>query len=104
MDTGLLWCDGSNGKPLEEKVHEAVTAYCAKTCFAGKKPNTCYVHPSLLSGKQEIHLDGIRVVANPVIAPYHLFVGQEDSGDGSERSQKGRRRRKRPSRGRRKGR
>jgi hypothetical protein len=80
METGLLWCDDSKKKTLEEKVNEAVSAYCTKPCFAGKRPDTCYVHPSMLN--EEIRVNGVRVVAIPVIAPHHLLVGVEQSSDG----------------------
>jgi len=104
METGLLWCDNSKTKSLEKKVDEAVAAYRAKPRFAGKGPDTCYVHPSMLNEEQEIHINGIRVVATPIIAPHHLLVGVEQSGaNGRDRPEKKRRQAKRSSHRRKRG-
>jgi hypothetical protein len=99
MEIGLLWYDDSKKKSLEEKVNEAVAAYCAKPRFAGQRPNTCYVHPSMVSEEPEIHLNGVRVVATTTVAPHHLFVGLEKTdGRKSGQSRKKRGRRKKSSR------
>ena len=104
METGLLWCDDSKKKTLVEKVNEAVSAYCAKPRFAGKRPDTCYVHPSMLNEEQEIRVNGVWVVAIPVIAPHHLLVGMEPSSDGGrDRPGKKRRPAKRSRRSRKRG-
>lgn len=104
MEIGLLWCDDSKRKSLEEKVNEAVAAYCAKSRFAGNRPDTCYAHPSMLNEEQEIRINGIRVVATPTIAPHHLLVGMEQSGaNGRDRPKKKRRQAKRSSRRRKRG-
>jgi hypothetical protein len=79
MEMGLLWCDDGKKKALEEKVNEALAAYCAKPRFAGGRPDTCYVHPSMLNGEQEIRINGVRVVATSIVAPHHLLVGVEQS-------------------------
>ena len=47
---GLLWFDASKSKPFEAKVAEAVSAYRSKPRFEGKAPDTCFVHPSIISG------------------------------------------------------
>ena len=99
MEIGLLWCDNGKKKTLEEKVNEAVATYLSKPRFAGKKPDTCYVHPSMLGEGQEIHINGMRVVATSIIAPHHLRVGVEEPGaDGRDRSEKKRRQAKESSR------
>ena len=104
MEIGLLWCDGSKKKSLKEKVNEAVAAYRAKPRFAGKGPDTCYVHPSMLNEEQEICINGVRVVATSIIAPHHLLVGVDQSStNGRDRSGKKRRQAKRSSRGRKRG-
>ncbi len=81
MEVGLLWFDDNEDKSLKTKVNEAMAAYCARPRFAGKTPNTCYVHPSVLPENQEVRLTGVRVVATATVAPYHLFVGVENVGD-----------------------
>jgi hypothetical protein len=99
MEIGLLWYDDNKKKSLEKKVNEAVAAYCAKPRSAGQRPNTCYVHPSMVSGEPEIRLNGVRVVATTIVAPHHLFVGLEKAdGQESHRSRKKRGRRKKSSR------
>jgi len=104
MEVGLLWCDDSKNKTLEEKVNEAVSAYRAKPRFSGKGPDACYVHPSMLNEERETCINGVRVVATPIIAPHHLLVGVEQSSDGRrDRPGKKRRRAKRSSRRRKRG-
>ena len=99
MEIGLLWYDDSKKESLEEKVNEAVAAYCAKPRFAGQRPNTCYVHPAMVSGEPEIHLNGVRVVASTTVAPHYLCVGSEKaSGQKSDQSRKKRGRRRKSSR------
>ena len=99
MDMGLLWCDGGKKKTLEDKVNEAVAAYRVKPRFAGGRPDTCYVHPAMLNGEQEIRINGVRVVATSIIAPHHLLVGvEQSSANGRNRSGKKRRQTKRSSR------
>jgi hypothetical protein len=99
MEIGLLWCDDGKKKTLEEKVNEVVATYRSKPRFAGKKPDTCYVHPSMLGEEREIYINGVRVVATSIIAPHHLLVGVEEPGaDGRGRLERKRRQVKRSSR------
>jgi hypothetical protein len=74
---GLLWFDNDKKRPLEEKVKQAVEAYCGKPHFAGQVPDTCYVHPTMLQDGQEVRLDGVRVIAATNMPPYHFLVGTE---------------------------
>ena len=53
MEIGLLWFDDSKKRTLEEKVDEARAAYCTKSRFAGKAPDTCFVHRAMLPEGQE---------------------------------------------------
>ena len=93
MEIGLLWCDGSKKKTLEEKVHEAVTAYRAKPRFGGRVPDVCHVNPAMMPEEQEVRLNGVRVIATSKIAPHHLLVGVEQSGTNErDRSEKKRQR------------
>ena len=98
MEIGLLWCDDSRKKTLEEKLNEAVAAYRAKPRFTGTRRDTCYVRPSTLNEEPEIRINGVRVVATPIIAPHHLFVGVGQSGANERGSEKKRRQTKRSSR------
>lgn len=97
MEVGLLWFDDSKDKSLEVKVDEAVAAYCAKPRFAGKTPNTCYVHTTMFPEGQEIHLNGVRIAGTSTIPPHHFFVGVEHAGsDGRDRPRRDRRRSRGP--------
>jgi hypothetical protein len=79
---GLLSFDDNKHKTLETKVNEAVAAYRAKPRFAGKTPDTCYVHASTLpEGQKAIQLDGVRVAAAATIPPHHFFIGVENVDD-----------------------
>ena len=93
MRAGLLWFDDNEHKPLKTKVAEAVAAYRAKPRFQGKEPDICYIHPSMLSGGQETHIDGVRVAAADTVALHNFLVGVEKRG-GNERKRrrKGRKR------------
>jgi len=93
MGIGLLWFDDNKDKSLEKKIDEAVEAYCAKPRFAGKTPNICYVHASMLPQGQEVHLNGMRVVAATTVFPHHFLVGEAGGGDnGRDRSDRKRER------------
>ena len=88
MEVGLLWFDDNKDKSLEVKVDEAVAAYCAKPRFAGKIPNTCYVHATMLPEGQEVRLNGVRIAGTSTILPHYFFVGVEHAGDnGNGRSE-----------------
>jgi len=70
MRTGLLWYDDSK-LDLHAKVLEAADRYSEKF---GARPNRCYVHPGCM-GKQEPHVDGIRLVPSQAVLPNHFWVG-----------------------------
>jgi hypothetical protein len=90
VEAGLLWFDDDKKKPLKAKVDDAVSAYCAKPRFVDKKPNTCYVHNSMLpEGKETLRLDGVWVKSVAAIPPYHFFIGvEDDGGNGDGRSKR----------------
>ena len=71
---GLLWFDGSQDKLLETKVAEAVSAYRSKPRFEGKVPDTCFVHPSIISGGALAQVGEVQVVGMPAVCPYYFFV------------------------------
>jgi hypothetical protein len=92
LEIGLLWFDDSEKKTLEEKVREARAAYCAKSRFAGKTPDTCFVHHAMLStGQKAVRMNGVQIVASPTIPHHHLLIGV---GSGNGRGRKKRKRSK----------
>jgi hypothetical protein len=92
LEIGLLWFDDSKKKTLEEKVREAKAAYCAKSRFAGRTPDTCFVHRAMLPrGQKAIRMDGVQIVVSPTIPHHHLLIGV---GSGNGRGRKERKRSK----------
>jgi hypothetical protein len=87
-----LWFDDSKKKTLEEKANEAKAAYCAKSRFAGKAPDTCFVHRDMLpDGQKAVRMNGVQIVASPTIPQHHLLIGV---GSGNGRGRKKRKRSK----------
>jgi len=81
MKTGLLWFDNDPSRALEEKVRRAASRYQQKF---GRRPNVCYVHPSLLDGNphQTCPTSGVetmRVTPLPSVLRHHFWVGEEES-------------------------
>jgi hypothetical protein len=86
MDIGLLWYDDDPRRGLEDKVGRAAQRYRDKY---GRWPNTCFVHPNMLtnhlgqdlrvacSGRQS--RSQIRVISAPNILLHHYWLG-ESSG------------------------
>lgn len=73
MITGMLWFDNNPKTDLAAKLREAVGYYQRKY---GQRPDLCYVHPSMLKDALPPTL-GIEIRPNPVIRPYHLWLGVE---------------------------
>ena len=79
MKEGLLWYDDNPGRNLAEKIGRAARRYRQKF---GTAPDTCYVHPSTLSGAPPP--DGGRKVAGVCVSPlptvlrHHFWVGREE--------------------------
>ena len=73
MYTGMLWFDNNPKKDLIEKLREAAGYYQKKY---GQRPDLCYVHPSMLADAS-LASPGIEIRPNPVIRPYHLWLGVE---------------------------
>jgi hypothetical protein len=90
VEIGLPWFDDSKKKTLEEKVDEAKAAYCAKSRFAGKTPDTCFVHPSVLpEGQESVQMNGVRIAARSTIPAYHLLIGVgSENGRGRKKKRK----------------
>jgi len=79
MRVGLLWFDDDPKKEISLKVKEAAERYFEKF---GQRPNVCYVSPATLplprdtSGTEGIHLDGLCVLASPLVLPDHFWIGE----------------------------
>jgi hypothetical protein len=67
---GLLWYDDSDLE-FSVKVLEAAERYEEKF---GIRPNRCYVNPRCLV-KEELPLNGIRVLTSAAMLPHHFWVG-----------------------------
>lgn len=85
MTIGLLWFDASKNKPLEAKVSEAVLAYRAKPRFEDRAPDTCYVHPSTMSGTTAAQVSGVQLIGMQTVFPDYFFVVRAGSGDDTDR-------------------
>jgi hypothetical protein len=71
MNLGMLWFDNNPKTDLTTKIADAVTYYQKKY---GRRPNLCFVHPSLLS-KGQPSGGSIEVRPNRQILPNHLWIG-----------------------------
>ncbi|MBN1177987.1 MAG: hypothetical protein JXD18_02165 [Anaerolineae bacterium] len=74
MKQGLLWFDDDAKRDLAQKVGLAAQYYCQKF---GRRPNTCYVHPSVLPETAQ-KIDGVRITTLPSILKHHFWVGEEE--------------------------
>lgn len=81
MEVRLLWFDDSADRSLEKKVKAAAEAYCGKERFKGQRPDTCYVHPSLLPDGRDGRLNGVWLAGAPSISPHSFLVGMEQDGE-----------------------
>ena len=83
MNTGMLWFDNNPKTDLSAKIIQAATYYQEKY---GKKPNLCFVHPSLADKNAQNPL-GILVKPNRLVLPNHLWIGMNESNQESENGQ-----------------
>ena len=83
MNVGLLWADHSE-RELEAKVSEATEAYREK---AGRKPNRCHVHPSMVGASEEDETivlgQGITIVPDGSVLPGELWIGVHGKESGA---------------------
>lgn len=71
MYIGMLWFDNDPKATLDAKIARAVEYYENKY---GKKPNLCFVHPSMLSaGEMPIEVRG-----NKHVRPNHFWIGMNN--------------------------
>ena len=86
MNIGMLWFDNDQKTDLKQRVERAADYYARKY---GKKPNLCFVHPSMLpqpgnnvSTKND-YPDGnyqagqIEVRPSASLLPNHFWIGVE---------------------------
>ncbi len=71
MDIGMLWFDNDSKSDLQSKVTRAADYYRNKY---GQEPNCCFVHPSMIKGK-ESKTGVITVFPNSTIIPHHFWIG-----------------------------
>ena len=82
MNTGMLWFDNNPKTDLSSKIMQAATYYQKKY---GKKPNLCFVHPTL-ADKDSKNPFGILVEPNRLVLPNHLWIGMKDQKPESSQS------------------
>lgn len=73
MRTGMLWYDNSRERTLAEKVEKGAGHYEAKY---GRRPNLCYVHPSMLFTSGGFpNTPDIEVKGTNMVLPHHFWFG-----------------------------
>ncbi|NPV85519.1 MAG: hypothetical protein HPY45_05870 [Anaerolineae bacterium] len=71
MNTGMLWFDNDPKTDLVIKVCRAANYYQNKY---GRKPDLCFVHPSMLNQKRQ-KAEGIEIRSSRQILPNHFWLG-----------------------------
>lgn len=71
MKTGMLWFDNDPHTDLTTKISLAASFYQNKY---GKKPDLCFVHPSMLL-KEKPGMKEIEVRSTRQVLPHHLWMG-----------------------------
>jgi hypothetical protein len=74
MNVGMLWFDNDPKTELSLKIERAATYYRQKY---GKKPNVCFVHPSMIQatpGNKPARSD-IEVRTTKSVLPNHFWIG-----------------------------
>jgi len=77
MKTGMLWFDNDPKTDLLTKISRAATYYRTKY---GKKPDLCFVHPSMIKDTSS-KVPGIDVRPNRQVLPHHLWIGVQELPD-----------------------
>lgn len=75
MHIGMLWFDNDKKSDLSAKVSRAATYYHGKY---GKKPNICFVHPSMVQSKsngQALKAGDIEIQLTKTVLPHHFWIG-----------------------------
>jgi hypothetical protein len=74
MDIGMLWFDSNHQQDVSVRIERASTYYRSKY---GRKPDLCYVHPSMLCGAILKEVDGLKVRTSQTVLPNHFWLGIE---------------------------
>jgi hypothetical protein len=75
MNIGMLWFDNDTKSDLPAKVNRAATYYIGKY---GKKPNICFVHPSMAqanSNDKALKAGDIEIQLTKTVLPHHFWIG-----------------------------
>ena len=81
MNVGMLWFDNDSKVDLNVKIHRAASYYNEKY---GRKPNLCFVHPSMAGKPPEnaersdgppIRSGDIEVRVTRSVLPNHFWIG-----------------------------
>ena len=80
MQEGLLWFDADPKRNLAEKVARAADRYRYKF---GRKPDMCYVNPSMLLApdKGSLECNGVRLVPATNVLKHHFWIGVEETAE-----------------------
>jgi hypothetical protein len=91
MNIGMLWFDNDSQSDLAAKIERAAVYYQKKY---GKRPNLCFVHPSMASlepvngqtaAKDEpaIKAGNVEIRTTRAVLPNHLWIGIHANGSGN---------------------
>ncbi len=78
MNIGMLWFDNDPKTSLPIKIERAAAYYRQKY---GRKPNVCFVHPSMLASEtnntneQKLVRGGIEIRPSKSVLPNHFWIG-----------------------------
>jgi hypothetical protein len=75
MKIGMLWFDNDTKSDLSAKVGRAATYYHGKY---GKKPNICFIHPSMAQAKSKgrtLKSGDIEIQLTKNVLPHHFWIG-----------------------------
>ncbi|HJS29224.1 MAG TPA: hypothetical protein VJ768_06360 [Anaerolineales bacterium] len=78
MNIGMLWYDNDPKKTLVDKVGQAATYYHEKY---GKRPDLCFVHPSLAPGERE-RTGAVEIRSSGSVLPNYFWIGVNVPPDG----------------------
>jgi hypothetical protein len=83
MDIGMLWFDSNHNQDVCARIERASTFYRSKY---GRKPDLCYVHPSMLTGTIPKEVGGLKIRTSQTVLPNHFWLGIEDTEASKARS------------------
>jgi len=74
MNIGMLWFDNDPKTELSLKIERAASYYSQKY---GKKPNVCFVHPSMIQPNpvNKAARSDIEVRTTKSVLPNHFWIG-----------------------------